>query len=105
MKGFLNNKKIRLIPRLSTVSFSHEDVGKIIQNLNPNKAHDHDNISILMLKKCGSTIYRQLEIIFKEVLSTGLFPSDWEKLNIVPVHKKGVKQVLKNYHLISLLPI
>ena len=32
--------------RLSTVSFSREDLGKIIQNLNPNKAHDHDNISI-----------------------------------------------------------
>ena len=64
--------------RLSTFSFSHEDVGKIIQNLNPNKAHGHDNISICMLKICGSTIYRPLEIIFKEALSTGLFPSTWE---------------------------
>ena len=81
--------------RLSTVSFSHEDVGKIIQNLNPNKAHGHDNISIHMLKICGSTIYRPLEIIFKEALSTGLFPSEWKKGNIVPIHKKGDKQVLK----------
>ena len=47
--------------RLSTVSFSHEDVGKIIQNLNPNKAHGHDNISIHMLKICGLTICRLLE--------------------------------------------
>ena len=28
-----------------------------------------------MLKICGSTIYRPLDIIFKEALSTGLFPS------------------------------
>ena len=91
--------------RLSTVSFSHEDVGKIIQNLNPNKAHGHDNISIHMLKICGSTIYRPLEIIFKEPLSTGLFPSEWKKGNIVPIHKKGDKQVLKNYCPDSLLPI
>ena len=42
--------------RLATVSFSHEDVGKIIQNLNPKKAHGHDNISIRMLKIfCGKT--------------------------------------------------
>ena len=91
--------------RLSTVSFSHEDVGKIIQNLNQNKAHGHDNISIRMLKICGSTIYRPLEIIFKEALSTGLFPSEWKKGNIVPIHKKGDKQVLKNYRPVSLLPI
>ena len=125
LKGFLNNKKITLIPllfhenrfitdfkekaelfnsfvakqcslirndielptsltfytdnRLFIVSFSHEDVGKIIQNLNPNKAHGHDNISMCMLKICDSTIYRPLEIIFKEALSTGLFPSEWKK--------------------------
>ena len=96
LKGFLNNKKIHLIPalfhkncsiadfkekaeifssfvakqcsqirndselptsltfytnnRLSTVSFSHEDLGKIIENLNPNKAHGHNNISMCILK-------------------------------------------------------
>ena len=81
------------------MSFSHEDVGKIIENLNPNKAHGHDNISIRMLKICGSTIYRPLEIIFKEALSTGLFPSglfpsEWKRGNIVPINKKGDKQVL-----------
>ena len=58
------------------MSFSLEDIGKIIENLNPNKAHSHDNISVHMLKICGSTIYRPLEIIFKEALSTGLFPSE-----------------------------
>ena len=44
------------INRLSTGSFPHETVCKIIQNLNPNKAHGHDNISIRMLKICGPTI-------------------------------------------------
>ena len=74
--------------RLSTVTFSKDDNGKIIQNLNPNKAHCHDNITIRMLKTCGSSIYRPLELIFKEALSTGLFPSNWKKGNIAPIHKK-----------------
>ena len=41
--------------RLSAISFSCEDVGKFIENLNPNKAHCHNNISICMLKICGLT--------------------------------------------------
>ena len=41
---------------LSSVSFSQDDVAKIIQKLDPNKAHGHDNISISMLKICGFSI-------------------------------------------------
>ena len=65
--------------RGSAVSFSHEDVGKIIQNLNPNKVHGHDNIRISMLKICGSTTSRTLEIISIEALRTALFPLGWRK--------------------------
>ena len=79
--------------RLFTITFSHEDIGKIIQNLNPDKAHDYDNISIRMIKICGLSIYGPLELIFKEALSTSLFPSDWKKWNIVPIHNKGDKQI------------
>ena len=52
---------------ISTVTFSQDDICKIIQNLNVNKAHGHDNISIRILKIRGL-------LIFKEALSTGLFP-------------------------------
>ena len=83
--------------RLSIVTFSQDDIGKIIQNLNPNKAHGHDNISIQMLKICDSSIYGPVEFIFKEALSAGLFSSNWKKGNIVPVYKKRDKQTLKNY--------
>ena len=35
----------------------------------------------------------------------GCFPNEWKKANILPVHKKNDKQLLKNYQPISLLPI
>ena len=91
--------------RLSSVNFSQDDIAKIIQNLDPNKAHGHDNISIRMLKICGSSIYKPLEMIFKQCTETGVFPSEWKKANIVPIHKKGDKQTLENYRPVSLLPI
>ena len=50
-----------------------------------------------MLKMCGSAIYKPLAIIFKQCVDTAIFPSEWKKGNIVPIHKKGDKQTLKNY--------
>ena len=78
--------------RLSTVTFSARDIGKIIQNLDSNKAHGHDNLSIGMLKICGNSICLPLEMIFKLALLTGVFPSEWKKGNIVPIHKKRDKK-------------
>ena len=46
--------------RLSSVTFSAEDIRKIIQDLQHNKAHGHDNISIRMLKTCGDNMCKPL---------------------------------------------
>ena len=58
-----------------------------------------------MLKICGSSIYKPLELIFKLCIETGVFPSQWTKANTVPIHKKGEKQPLKSCHPVSLLQI
>ena len=90
--------------RFSSVSFSQDDIPKIIQNLDPNEAHGHDNISIRMLEICGSSIYKPLEMIFKQCIETSVFPPERKKANIVPIHGKGDKQILENYRPVSLLP-
>ena len=56
--------------RLSCVSFSNDKIAKLIHNLDPNKVHGQDNISIRMLKVCGPSIYKPLEIIFNQYLET-----------------------------------
>ena len=78
---------------------------KLLRNLDSNKAHGHCNISIRMLKICGDIISKPLELIFKQTFITGSYSFDWRKGNIVPVHNKGNKQNIKNYHPVSLLPI
>ena len=92
---------------LSSITFSKDDIAKMIQNFDPNKAHGHDQVSIRMLKLCNTLICncKPLEIIFNQRLETGTFPNDWKKGNVVPVFKKTDKQILKNYRPISLLPV
>ena len=46
-----------------------------------------------------------LKIIFATAIKTGTFPDCWKKGNIIPVHKKESKNIVKNYRPISLLPI
>ena len=58
-----------------------------------------------MLKICENSLCRSLELIFNDCLANGIFPSDWKKGNIVPVHEKNYKQRLNYYRPISLLPI
>ena len=46
-----------------------------------------------------------LKLAFESYLESGNFHTGWKKVNAVPVHKKGDKQILKNYRPMSLLPI
>lgn len=62
-------------------------------------------ISILMLKMFDPSLCRTLKIIYKCCIKHRIFPSKWKKANLAPVHKKGDKQLLKNYCPILLLSI
>ena len=92
-----------LIIRASTLTLI---LFNFIGSLDPNKCHDCDRISILMLKLCATSISNPLHIPFSNSVMNGCFPSEWrKKANIIPVHKKGSKQIIKNYQPVSLLPI
>ena len=65
--------------------------------LDSNKAHGYDMLNIRMLKLCGKSICKPLNLIFQSRIKHGEFPSEWKKANVVPVHKKSDKQILKNY--------
>ena len=58
-----------------------------------------------MIKLCGKTIVYPLKLIFEAFLQSGEFPDYWKKANVVPIHRKESKNLLKNYRPISLLPI
>ena len=91
--------------KFSSINFSLDDLAKIIQKLNPDKAPGYDMISIRMLKICGSSIYKPLQLIFRSCTENGKFTSEWKKVNVVPIHRKVNKQTLENCRPVSLLPI
>ena len=91
--------------KLNSLRISEQDILLIIKALDSSKAYGYDNLSIKMIKFCEESITIPLKIIFEESLKCGVFPEIWKKTNVVPVHKKEDKTLVKNYRPISLLPI
>ena len=91
--------------RWSSLDFNKEEILKIIRALNIHKAHGHDDISIRMIKICDKSLLKPLIILFQNSTKSSHYPDIWKKSNIIPVHKKNDKQLVKNYRPISLLPI
>ena len=90
---------------ISSCHFTKDDILRKINNLDPNKAHGHDKISIRMLKIYNDSICRPLNIIIKACLRTGKFSLELTKVIVVPIYKKSNKQIFINYRPVSLLPI
>ena len=60
--------------------FTVDDIKSIINELDPSKVHGHEIISIRMIKMiklCGDSICKPLEMAFKSCLNQGVSPAEW----------------------------
>ena len=67
--------------------------------------YDGIYISKRLIIVCHSSIVKPLSIIFRNYLISGIFPNNWIRSSLVPVYKKGNKQLLQNYYPVPLLRI
>ena len=58
-----------------------------------------------MIKACGNSISLPLKLMFKSMINEVVFPKDWKKSNVIPIHKKESKNLIKSYRPINLLTI
>ena len=65
---------LRTDETLSSLNKNDDDTFAIIRNLNPNKSHGWDNISIRMIKSCGKSIVYPLKPMFEASQQGGEFP-------------------------------
>ena len=84
------------------IDFNHSRVRKLLSKVNSNKAHGPDGIHGKILKNCAIGLAFPLSRVYKLSYNTGQIPSQWKEANVVPVHKKGSKNVVLNYRPISL---
>ena len=90
---------------IDNISIERDEIILLIRNQNPNKATGSDEISDQMLLLFDNSVALPLKIIFQNILETSTYPDLWKLANVIPISKKGGKQLVKSYRPISLLPI
>ena len=86
-------------------SFTIEEISTSIKQLKSRKAPGIDEITAEVLKAGGPSMINILKNIFEKVWEEEIPPSDWQKMLVTPIHKKGDKLDPANYRAISLLSI
>ena len=70
-----------------------------------NKAPGFDGVTIEFIKEAKFFFLPMLEKLFDHILSTGIYPTEWGKALLCPLHKKGSKADPSNYRGISLISV
>ena len=83
--------------KLATCDITTESILNILIGLNANKAHGPDDISVKMIKLCPNALCAPLNLIFNNILATGIYPDQWKMANVTPVHKKDNNQQLPSH--------
>ncbi len=83
---------------------TENEILKIISKLDPNKSPGHDNINNHLIKKIANEICSPLTRLFNLSITKSVFPKDLKMAKVVPIYKKGDKELYSNYRPVSILP-
>ena len=60
----------------------NNDIISLIRKLNPTKANGSEGISGRMILLCDDSVILSLRIIFRNILSTAIYPDIWKLANV-----------------------
>ena len=82
---------------------AEEEIKSIVNNLNNKKSSGYDGITNFLLKSIINEILTPLTHVFNKSLLSGKVPLKMKIAKVVPIFKKGPKDMVINYRPISLL--
>jgi len=81
--------------------FNEIETGEALLKLKPSKAMGLDEIPGLVVKDLKNVILKPLCWLFNNIMITGIIPKAWKVSKIIPIHKKGAKELVSNYRPVS----
>ena len=96
---------ITSIASLQDISITEGKVKAKLANLKPSSSPGPDNIHPRTLREGAEFLARPLSIIFNKSLASGCLPEEWKLGTVVPIFKKGNRQMPNNYRPVSLTAV
>ena len=81
------------------------DIEKEIKQLDAKKSASQNDIPVKMLHKTSDIISEHLSQSYNKAKNEFLFPNTLKSSDVIPIHKKDEKTLMKNYRPISLIPV
>lgn len=94
--------------RISSLFLAPTETAEVfssINNLKNSKTLDVNGFQILPLKYVLDKMCPIITYIYNLILSTGVFPTGMQIARVIPIFKKGDKNLFTNYRPISILPV
>ncbi|KAJ7423667.1 hypothetical protein BTVI_09073 [Pitangus sulphuratus] len=82
-----------------------EEVSDLLSHLDLLKSTGPDGIHPRVMRELAEQLAKLLSIIYHQSWLTGEVPDDWKLVNVMPMHKKGRKEVVKNNRPVSLTSV
>ena len=101
VKNIMKNKQCKF-----TLNAVHPDeILKIITNLKASQSCGIDDIDLTTIKLVNHEITPAITHVVNLSIQQQVFPHQWKKAKVIPLHKKDETIYPKNYRPVSLLPI
>eukprot|EP00061_Rhincodon_typus_P001956 g16252.t1 len=90
---------------LKEILISQEMVLGNLMGLKPSKSPGPEALHPRVLKEVALEIADTLVIIFQNSVDSGRVPMDWRVANVTPLFKKGAREKMGNYRLVTLTSV
>ena len=104
-RGSYKAPLVNVVNHISKIVITEDMILQQLEFLDGSKSPGPDGIHPNLLKRFSNDFASILFYIFNKSLESGILPSNWKSANIVPIHKKDSKLLVKNYRPISLTSI
>lgn len=84
---------------------TEDEIKQTIKKLKNKKSVGPDEVPTYIVKGCSEFLVSPIQKILNASLKQCVFPTEWKRSRVCPIHKQGRRDLIQNYRPISILSV